>query len=48
MNFELGKEYIVKVSEKGIIPIEEFESDRFFDKDQIRIRQVTTALLPGR
>ncbi len=33
MNFELGKEYIVKVSEEGIIPIEEFESDRFFDKD---------------
>ena len=33
MNFELGKEYIVKVSEKGIIPIEEFKSDRFYDKD---------------
>ncbi len=33
MNFELGKEYIIKVSEKGIIPIEEFESDRFYDKD---------------
>lgn len=31
MNFELGKEYIVKVSEEGIIPIEEFRSDRFFD-----------------
>lgn len=31
MNFELGKEYIVKVSEDGIIPIEEFRSDRFFD-----------------
>ena len=33
MNFELGKEYIVKVSEKGIIPVEEFKSDRFYDKD---------------
>ena len=33
MNFELGKEYIVKVSEEGIIPIEEFKSDRFYDKD---------------
>lgn len=31
MNFELGKEYIVKVSKEGIIPIEEFRSDRFFD-----------------
>lgn len=33
MNFELGKEYIVKVSEEGIVPIEEFKSDRFYDKD---------------
>lgn len=33
MNFELGKEYIVKVSEEGIIPVEVFESDRFYDKD---------------
>lgn len=33
MNFELGKEYIVKVSKEGIIPIEEFDSDRFYDKD---------------
>lgn len=33
MNFELGKEYIVRVSDKGIIPIEEFKSERFFDKD---------------
>lgn len=33
MNFELGKEYIVKVSEEGIVPIEEFRSDRFYDKD---------------
>lgn len=32
MNFELGKEYIVKVSKEGIVPIEEFESDRFYDK----------------
>ena len=33
MNFEFGKEYIVKVSENGIIPIEEFNNERFFDKD---------------
>lgn len=33
MNFELGKEYIVKVSEEGIVPVEEFSSDRFYDKD---------------
>ena len=33
MNFELGKEYIVRVTEKGIIPIDEFDSVRFFDKD---------------
>ncbi len=33
MNFKLGKKYIVKVSEEGIIPIEEFKSDRFYDKD---------------
>lgn len=33
MNFELGKEYIVHVTEKGIIPIDEFDRVRFFDKD---------------
>lgn len=33
MIFELGKEYIVKVSGRGIIPIDEFKSDRFYDKD---------------
>lgn len=33
MNFELGKEYIVKVSEKGIVPIEEFDRSRWYDKD---------------
>ena len=33
MNFELGKEYIVRVTEKGIIPIDEFDRARFFDKD---------------
>lgn len=33
MNFELGKEYIVKVSEKGIVPIEEFDKSRWYDKD---------------
>ena len=33
MNFELGKEYIVRVTEKGIIPVDEFDRVRFFDKD---------------
>lgn len=33
MNFELGKEYIVRVTEKGIIPIDEFDRVRFFDRD---------------
>ena len=33
MNFELGKEYIVTVTDKGIIPIEEFNRERFYDKD---------------
>ena len=30
MNFELGKEYIVSVTEKGIIPIVEFDITKFF------------------
>lgn len=33
MTFELGKQYIVEVTENGIIPIEEFKRERFFDKD---------------
>ena len=33
MNFELGKQYIVEVSESGIIPVEEFSRERYFDKD---------------
>ena len=33
MNFELGKQYIVEVTDKGIIPIDEFDTERFFDKD---------------
>ena len=33
MNFELGKKYIVEVTEKGIIPREEFLEERYFDKD---------------
>ncbi len=34
MTFELGKQYIVKVTKNGIIPIEEFKEERFFDKDR--------------
>lgn len=33
MVFELGKTYIVDVSEKGIMPLMEFDKDRWFDKD---------------
>ena len=33
MNFEIGKQYIVEVSESGIIPVEEFSRERYFDKD---------------
>lgn len=33
MNFKLGKKYIVEVTEKGIIPREEFLEERYIDKD---------------
>lgn len=33
MNFELGKKYIVEVTEKGIIPRDEFLEERYIDKD---------------
>ena len=33
MNFKLGKKYIVKVTEKGIIPREEFLEERYINKD---------------
>lgn len=33
MNFELGKEYIVTVTDKGIVPVDEFNRERFYDKD---------------
>ena len=33
MNFELGKKYIVEVSERGIIPREQFLEERYIDKD---------------
>lgn len=33
MNFELGKEYIVAVTDKGMVPIDEFDRERFYDKD---------------
>lgn len=41
MNFELGKEYIVRVTEKGIIPIDEFDRVRFFDKDNDSLEFLT-------
>lgn len=33
MTFELGKTYIVDVTEKGIIPQEVFDRDRWYHKD---------------
>lgn len=33
MTFELGKTYIVDVTEKGIIPREVFDRDRWYHKD---------------
>lgn len=33
MIFELGKSYIVDVTKKGIVLKEEFDEDRWFDKD---------------
>ncbi len=33
MIFEFGKRYIVDVTEKGIVPSEEFDEDRWYDKD---------------
>ena len=33
MNFELGKSYIVDVTEKGIIPLSEFDNSKWYNKD---------------
>ena len=33
MNFELGKSYIADVTEKGIIPLMEFDRSQWFDKN---------------
>lgn len=33
MNFELGKTYIVDVTPKGIIPLFEFDNDKWYNKD---------------
>ena len=41
MKFELGKQYIVKVTENGIIPEEEFRRERFFDKDNDSLEFLT-------
>lgn len=34
MIFELGKSYIVDVTEKGIIPLMEFDNSKWYNKDQ--------------
>lgn len=33
MTFELGKTYIVDVTENGIIPLEMFDRDRWYNKE---------------
>ena len=33
MIFELGKSYIVDVTEKGIIPLMEFDNSKWYNKD---------------
>lgn len=33
MIFELDKEYIVKVTKEGIIPVKEFDSEKYYNKD---------------
>ena len=33
MNFELGKKYIVNVTEKGIIPLREFDYNKWYHID---------------
>lgn len=43
MNFELGKTYIVEVKEDGIIPLEEFDESRWFDKDHDDLDFLTDA-----
>lgn len=33
MTFELGNQYIVDVTERGIIPVAKFDCERYFDRD---------------
>ena len=33
MYFKLGKQYIVSVSEDGIVPVDEFDKDKYYNKD---------------
>lgn len=41
MNFELGKDYIVTVNKKGIIPLLEFDSDKWYNKDNGKLDFLT-------
>lgn len=41
MNFKLGKKYIVEVTKKGIIPIDEFWEERYINKDHDDIEFLT-------
>ena len=40
---KFGKQYIVEVSEEGIVPVEEFDKNRFFDKDHDELDFLTEA-----
>lgn len=41
MIFELGKTYIVDVTEKGIMPLMVFEEDKWFNKDHDNLNFLT-------
>lgn len=40
-NFEFGKQYIVAVTQKGIFPLMEFTSERFFDREEDELSILT-------
>lgn len=43
MIFELGKSYIVDVTEKGIIPLMEFDESKWYNKDSDDLDFLTDA-----
>lgn len=43
MTFELGNQYIVDVTERGIIPVAKFDHERYFDLDTDDLEFLTDA-----